>query len=57
MIDPITICTLITVIVTSLLQISQLYIDYKRDKINSHDSLYELRNFQSNCCVFDTDNK
>jgi hypothetical protein len=48
MIDPITIATLVTVIVTGISQIIQLYFDYKLSDKQGHASIYRV--YESNCC-------
>lgn len=48
--DPLTIITLVTVIITGLFQVVQSYLDYKRDKLNNHTQLYESKTYSSNCC-------
>ncbi len=50
MVEPITIATLITVIITSVTQIIQMILDYKRDKHDNRESIYELKEYNSNCC-------
>lgn len=53
--EAILISTLVMSIFTGLLQIIQSYIDYKRDKINKNDNIYEIKNYHSNCCNINTE--
>jgi hypothetical protein len=48
MTDPITIITLVTVIITGISQIAQLYFDYKRDEHSNSSHIY--KEYKSNCC-------
>jgi hypothetical protein len=48
MIDPLTVATLVTVILTGITQLAQLYFDYKRDKHQNSSHIYKL--YKSNCC-------
>jgi hypothetical protein len=48
--DPILISALIMSIFTGICQIVQSYLDYKRDKLNNNNELYEAKNYSSNCC-------
>jgi hypothetical protein len=47
-IDPITIATLVTVIVAGITQLAQLYFDYKRDAHHNTEHIYKV--YESNCC-------
>ena len=48
--EVVVIINLVTTVIVGLTQAIQMYIDYKRDKINNHDSLYEVKAYNSNCC-------
>ena len=48
--DPIILTTLIATLVGGLISCFQSYLDYKRDHLNNHNDLYEMKTFQSNCC-------
>jgi hypothetical protein len=48
-IDPITIATLVTVIITEVTQLIQIYFDYKRDEHNNSAHIYKV--YESNCCT------
>lgn len=50
MVEPITIVTLVTVIITGVFQIVQSYLDFQRDKLNNHNELYETKTYSSSCC-------
>jgi hypothetical protein len=47
-IDPITITTLVTVIITGVSQLIQIYFDYKRDQHSNSAQIYKV--YESNCC-------
>jgi hypothetical protein len=47
-IDPITICTLVGVIITGITQIVQLYFDYKVAEHQQAGHVYKV--YESNCC-------
>jgi hypothetical protein len=46
--EAITIATLVTVIITGVTQIAQLYFDYKRDQHSNSAHIYKV--YKSNCC-------
>lgn len=48
--EPVLIITLVVTIITGVVQLVQSYLDYKRDKLNNHNELYEVKNYQSSCC-------
>jgi hypothetical protein len=47
-IDLIKIATLVTVIVTGVTQLIQIYFDYKRDQHSNSAQIYKV--YESNCC-------
>jgi hypothetical protein len=46
--EAVTIATLVTVIITEVTQIVQLYFDYKRDQHSNSAQIYKI--YESNCC-------
>jgi hypothetical protein len=53
--DPLLISTLVISIFTGITQLIQSYIDYKRDKLNNNNELYEVKNYSSSCCNINVD--
>lgn len=41
---------------TIIAQMLQSLLDYKRDKLNNQNRLYEYKEYSSNCCVVIEDN-
>lgn len=50
MLDPVSIATLIAVIFNGISQVVQMILDYKKNQRSGHGEIYEMKNFQSNCC-------
>lgn len=50
MVEPVLIITLSVTIFTGICQLIQSYLDYRRDKLNNHNELYETKSYSSNCC-------
>ena len=48
--EPILIITLVATITAGIFQLIQSYLDYRRDKLNNHSELYEVKSYQSSCC-------
>lgn len=48
--DPVTIVTLVTVIITAGTQLVQMYFDYKHHELEGHSSIYRPITLQSSCC-------
>lgn len=50
MVEPVLITTLVITIFTGVCQLIQSYLDYRRDKLNNHNELYETKSYSSSCC-------